>query len=128
MGKATQQLIPADLVVTIPPGVSLLFYSLRSTRRSHSRLRLPGSQPLFQVQSCFRLKDQQTQYTTADRLLCDVHEEKAQELGAPLFAADWKYLWTIGPKPGVPPSFLTLSMLNMRAWDKHSGTTAIERC
>lgn len=32
----------------------------------------------------------------------DVHEEKAQELGVPLFAADWKYLWAIGPKPGVP--------------------------
>jgi hypothetical protein len=27
-----------------------------------------------------------------------------------LFAADWKYLWCIGPKPGVPDDLLLVSV------------------
>jgi hypothetical protein len=40
---------------------------------------------------------------------CQVNETLAQELGVPLFAADWKYLWTIGPKPGAPHDLILVS-------------------
>lgn len=40
---------------------------------------------------------------------CQVDESLAQELGIPLFAADWKYLWTVGPKPGAPHDLILVS-------------------
>jgi hypothetical protein len=42
--------------------------------------------------------------------LFHVDERIARELGVPIFAADWKYLWCIGPKPGVPDDFLLVSV------------------
>ncbi len=40
---------------------------------------------------------------------CHVDESLAQEIGVPLFAAEYKYLWTIGPKPGVPHDLILVS-------------------
>jgi hypothetical protein len=42
--------------------------------------------------------------------LFHIDERIARELGVPIFAADWKYLWCIGPKPGVPDDLLLVSL------------------
>ncbi|KUJ23348.1 uncharacterized protein LY89DRAFT_573685 [Mollisia scopiformis] len=39
-----------------------------------------------------------------------------QEMGVPLFAADWHYLWTIGPKPGAPHDIILWYAAVMREY------------
>lgn len=38
--------------------------------------------------------------------ICGVDDRTAQELGLAPYAPHWKYLWTIGPKAGVPADLL----------------------
>lgn len=33
----------------------------------------------------------------------------AQEFGVPLFAADWKWMWALGPKPNTPHDLILVS-------------------
>jgi hypothetical protein len=42
--------------------------------------------------------------------LCQLDAHTATEYGVPPFAPYWKYLWTIGPKPGAPSDLLLVSL------------------
>jgi hypothetical protein len=41
--------------------------------------------------------------------LCQINDQTATEYGLAPFAPYWKYLWTIGPKPGIPADLLLVS-------------------
>jgi hypothetical protein len=41
--------------------------------------------------------------------ICNIDINMAVELGLAPHAAEWRYLWTIGPKPGVPTDVLLVS-------------------
>jgi hypothetical protein len=41
--------------------------------------------------------------------ICQIDGHTAAEYGVAPFAPYWKYLWTIGPKPGVPADLLLVS-------------------
>lgn len=45
-------------------------------------------------------------------VICDININQAMELGLAPHAAEWRYLWTIGPKPGVPVDLLMVSLLS----------------
>lgn len=42
--------------------------------------------------------------------ICGLDAQTATEYGVAPYAPYWKYLWTIGPKPGVPIDVLLVSL------------------
>lgn len=44
--------------------------------------------------------------------ICQIDAQTAVECGVAPYAPYWKYLWTIGPKPGVPADLLLVSFLS----------------
>jgi hypothetical protein len=41
--------------------------------------------------------------------ICQLSDQTAMEHGVAPYAACWKYLWTVGPKPGAPVDVLLVS-------------------
>jgi len=46
-------------------------------------------------------------------VICEINTDYAVEFGLAPFAAEWRYLWTIGPKRGVPNDLLMVSFQNL---------------
>lgn len=42
--------------------------------------------------------------------ICQVDDQTAAEYGVAPYAPYWKYLWTIGPKPGAPVDLMLVSL------------------
>jgi hypothetical protein len=42
--------------------------------------------------------------------ICQIDDQTAMDYGVAPYASFWKYLWTIGPKPGVPIDVLLVSI------------------
>jgi hypothetical protein len=42
--------------------------------------------------------------------ICGLDDQTARDHGVLPFASYWKYLWCVGPKPGVPDDYLLVSL------------------
>ena len=42
--------------------------------------------------------------------ICQIDDQTAIDFGVTPYATYWKYLWTIGPKPGAPVDVLLVSL------------------
>ena len=49
---------------------------------------------------------------------CGIDDQLASEMGVPAYAAFWKDLWTIGPKPGVPSDIILVSFVPIELWPR----------
>lgn len=59
-------------------------------------LKCPGFSPAMKDDICWK---------------CGIDDQMASEMGVPTYAAFWKDLWTIGPKPNAPSDIILVSMI-----------------